>query len=122
MKKVLILFAHPRYEKSRINKALLEGLHGQDGITLHYLYEQNPDFNVDTACEQELLLASDRASSHKQNDHAWDTTGSVTAAEESGLHPATGERLELLRQEVSRQKENGQPLPMGIQSIKNSLK
>lgn len=57
MKKILILFAHPRYEKSRVNKALLEGLHGQDGITIHDLYEQYPDFNVDTAREQELLLA-----------------------------------------------------------------
>lgn len=57
MKKILILFAHPRYEKSRVNKALLEGLHGQDGITVHDLYEQYPDFNVDTAREQELLLA-----------------------------------------------------------------
>lgn len=57
MKNILILFAHPRYEKSRVNKALLEGLHGQDGITVHDLYELYPDFNVDTACEQELLLA-----------------------------------------------------------------
>ncbi len=57
MKKILILFAHPRYEKSRTNKALLEGLRGQDGITVHDLYELYPDFNVDTAREQELLLA-----------------------------------------------------------------
>lgn len=57
MKNILILFAHPRYEKSRVNKALLEVLHGQDGITVHDLYEIYPDFNVDTAREQELLLA-----------------------------------------------------------------
>lgn len=57
MKNILILFAHPRYEKSRTNKALLEGLHGQDGITIHDLYELYPDFNIDTAREQELLLA-----------------------------------------------------------------
>ena len=37
-------------------------------------------------------------------------------------HPATGERLESLRQEVSRQKENWQLLPVDIQSIKDSLK
>jgi predicted Zn-dependent protease len=36
-------------------------------------------------------------------------------------HPATGERLESLRQEVSRQKENWQLLPVDIQSIKDSL-
>ena len=57
MKKILVLFAHPRYEKSRANKALLDALQGQDGITVHDLYELYPDFNVDTAREQELLLA-----------------------------------------------------------------
>lgn len=57
MKNVLILFAHPRYEKSRANKALLAGIHGQDGITIHDLYEQYPDFNIDTGREQKLLLA-----------------------------------------------------------------
>ena len=36
-------------------------------------------------------------------------------------HPATGERLESLRQEVSRQKGKWQPLPLDIQTIKNSL-
>ncbi len=56
MKKILILFAHPRYEKSRVNKALLEGIHRLDCITIHDLYELYPDFNVDTAREQELLL------------------------------------------------------------------
>ena len=59
MKKILILFAHPRYEKSRTNKALLAGLRGMDGVTVHDLYEEYPDFNVDTAREQELLLAHD---------------------------------------------------------------
>jgi len=57
MKNILILFAHPRYEKSRTNKALIEGLRSRDGITVHDLYEQYPDFNVDTAREQELLTA-----------------------------------------------------------------
>ncbi|MEZ4600998.1 MAG: NAD(P)H-dependent oxidoreductase [Syntrophotaleaceae bacterium] len=57
MKNILILFAHPRFEKSRANKALLGALHGQDGITVHDLYELYPDFNVDIAREQDLLLA-----------------------------------------------------------------
>lgn len=57
MKKILILFAHPRFEKSRANKVLLDALQGQAGITVHDLYEQYPDFNVDTAREQELLQA-----------------------------------------------------------------
>jgi hypothetical protein len=33
-----------------------------------------------------MLLASDRASIHNQNDHAWDTSGTVTAAEEKSRH------------------------------------
>jgi len=37
-------------------------------------------------------------------------------------HPATGERLELLRQEVTRQKGKWQPLPVDIHSIKSSFK
>ncbi len=31
---------------------------------------------------QEQLLASDRASTHNQNDHAWDTIGPVTGRNE----------------------------------------
>ena len=57
MNRILILFAHPRYEKSWVNRALLRGLHDQEGITVHDLYEQYPDFNIDVAREQELLLA-----------------------------------------------------------------
>lgn len=57
MNKVLILFAHPRYEKSRANKALLTGLHDQEEITIHDLYEEYPDFNINVAHEKELLLA-----------------------------------------------------------------
>jgi glutathione-regulated potassium-efflux system ancillary protein KefG len=57
MKKALILFAHPRYEKSRANRALLSGVELLDWITIHDLYEEYPDFNIDAAREQELLLA-----------------------------------------------------------------
>ncbi len=57
MKKILILFAHPRYEKSRANRALLGGLRDQPSITVHDLYENYPDFNIDVAREQALLLA-----------------------------------------------------------------
>jgi glutathione-regulated potassium-efflux system ancillary protein KefG len=49
MNRVLILFAHPRFEKSRINRALLEGVETLPGVTLRDLYEIYPDFNIDTA-------------------------------------------------------------------------
>ncbi len=59
MNKVLILFAHPRFEKSKINRALLAGVDRMQGITLNDLYEQYPDFNIDVDREKELLLAHD---------------------------------------------------------------
>lgn len=56
MNKILIVFAHPRYEKSKINRSLLENTAGLPFVTLNDLYEQYPDFNIDQAKEQELLL------------------------------------------------------------------
>ncbi len=59
MKKVLILFAHPRYEKSRTNRTLLRKLADLENITIHDLYERYPDFHIDVAREQQLLLEHD---------------------------------------------------------------
>jgi glutathione-regulated potassium-efflux system ancillary protein KefG len=59
MNRILILFAHPRYEKSRINRSLLEQLAGSEGITTHDLYELYPDFNIDVEREKSLLLEHD---------------------------------------------------------------
>jgi glutathione-regulated potassium-efflux system ancillary protein KefG len=55
--KILILFAHPRFEKSRVNRALLNGVDRMPQVTLHDLYERYPDFNVDVEQEQELMTA-----------------------------------------------------------------
>ena len=57
MNKILILFAHPRYEQSRVNRALLTGLQDQEYITVHDLYEEYPNFNIDVVREKELLLS-----------------------------------------------------------------
>lgn len=59
MNSVLLLFAHPRFEQSRVNRALLSVLNHEDHITIHDLYERYPDFNIDTARERNLLLAHD---------------------------------------------------------------
>ncbi len=59
MQKILVLFAHPRFEQSKSNKALIEGIKGIEGVTLHDLYEQYHDFNVDTILEQNLLVNHD---------------------------------------------------------------
>jgi glutathione-regulated potassium-efflux system ancillary protein KefG len=56
LKPVLILFAHPALQKSRVNRVLIEGVRGLPGVTLHDLYEQYPDFDIDVPREQGLLL------------------------------------------------------------------
>ena len=57
MNKILILFAHPRFEKSKTNSALLTGIERIEGVNLNDLYEQYPDFNIDVDREKKLLLA-----------------------------------------------------------------
>ncbi|MDD4242487.1 MAG: NAD(P)H-dependent oxidoreductase [Smithellaceae bacterium] len=59
MKKVLILFAHPRFENSLTNRALVAEVEAIAGVTLHDLYEAYPDFNVDVEREQALLAEHD---------------------------------------------------------------
>jgi glutathione-regulated potassium-efflux system ancillary protein KefG len=59
MRRVLILFAHPRFEKSRINRSLLSALPLSEAITLHDLYERYPDHNIDVEAEKQLLAAHD---------------------------------------------------------------
>ena len=59
MRRVLILFAHPRFEKSRINRSLLSALPLSEAITLHDLYERYPDHNIDVETEKQLLAAHD---------------------------------------------------------------
>lgn len=55
MNKILILFGHPRFEKSKTNRALLDNVKQVEGVTLNDLYEQYPDFNIDINREKELL-------------------------------------------------------------------
>jgi glutathione-regulated potassium-efflux system ancillary protein KefG len=58
-KKILILFAHPLFEKSQVNKILVENIPNSSNITFHDLYEEYPEFDVDIKKEQKLLLAHD---------------------------------------------------------------
>jgi glutathione-regulated potassium-efflux system ancillary protein KefG len=57
--RVLVLFAHPALEKSRVNRVLIEGLEDMEGITFHDLYEAYPDLDIDVPREQALLLGHD---------------------------------------------------------------
>jgi glutathione-regulated potassium-efflux system ancillary protein KefG len=55
MNKVLILFAHPRYEGSANNSLLVKYIPDIPEITFHDLYEKYPDFNIDIDHEKKLL-------------------------------------------------------------------
>ncbi len=55
MKRLLILFAHPKFEQSRTNKALIHKIKEREGVTFHDLYEEYPDFNIDVPFEKKLL-------------------------------------------------------------------
>jgi glutathione-regulated potassium-efflux system ancillary protein KefG len=57
--KTLILFAHPRLEKSKINKALIARIPQHPDLYFNDLYEAYPDFNIDIEREKELLLQHD---------------------------------------------------------------
>lgn len=59
MKSVLVLFAHPNLEESRIHKIWLRSALKLEGVTVRDLYELYPDFDVDVASEQELLARHD---------------------------------------------------------------
>lgn len=59
MAKVLILFAHPAMEKSRVHKRLVEHIPRSGDIRFHDLYERYPDFDIDVQYEQHLLLKHD---------------------------------------------------------------
>ena len=58
-RRILILFAHPAFQKSRAQRQLLDVVRDLDAVTVNDLYEQYPDFNVDVAREQSLLLEHD---------------------------------------------------------------
>lgn len=57
--RILILFAHPALEKSRINRQLVDAIRGLDDVTIHDLYEAYPNFHIDVAREQQLLVDHD---------------------------------------------------------------
>ena len=57
--KILILFAHPAMHKSRVNKKLTRAVSDIEGVTLHNLYEEYPDFHIDVEREKQLLLDHD---------------------------------------------------------------
>ena len=58
-RRLLILFAHPALHKSRVNHLLLSSVESLPGVTVNDLYESYPNFHVNVAREQALLLEHD---------------------------------------------------------------
>lgn len=52
---VLVLFAHPALEKSRINKKLLTAAHDLPQVMVRDLYELYPDLEIDVKREQAVI-------------------------------------------------------------------
>ena len=59
MARILILFAHPALEKSRVNTHLARAAQSVGGVTFCDLYERYPDFFIDVTVEQRLLTEHD---------------------------------------------------------------
>jgi glutathione-regulated potassium-efflux system ancillary protein KefG len=59
MRRILILFAHPVLERSRVNRRLLAAVRDISGVTVHDLYDAYPTLYIDTKREQRLLVEHD---------------------------------------------------------------
>lgn len=59
MPRVLVLFAHPALEKSRVHEALVAAVPGHPDLTFHDLYEAYPRLDLDVPREQALLADHD---------------------------------------------------------------
>jgi glutathione-regulated potassium-efflux system ancillary protein KefG len=57
--KVLIVFAHPAFESSRINRALYESVKDLPDVTWHDLYDTYPQQMINVQYEQALLTQAD---------------------------------------------------------------
>jgi glutathione-regulated potassium-efflux system ancillary protein KefG len=55
-KPFLVLFAHPLFEKSRVNRTLARAIKHHEQVTFHDLYETYPEFNIDIDREKKMLL------------------------------------------------------------------
>ena len=59
MKKILVLFSHPKFEKSRVNQTLINHITDKEQVSIHDLYEEYPNFHIDVVKEKELLSQHD---------------------------------------------------------------
>lgn len=57
--RVLILFAHPAFERSRVNRRLTQAVRDIEGVTFHDLYEAYPEMHIIVPHEQQLMEEHD---------------------------------------------------------------
>jgi glutathione-regulated potassium-efflux system ancillary protein KefG len=57
--RILVLFAHPRFRQSVVQRAMLAAIASLENITIRDLYAAYPTFMIDAAREQELLRGHD---------------------------------------------------------------
>ena len=57
--KIVILVFHPVLHKSRVNNVLLSAMEGLEGVSVRYMYDLYPDYQIDIKKEQEVLLQHD---------------------------------------------------------------
>lgn len=55
MSRVLILFAHPNLQSSRVHRRLIDRVPALPDVTFHDLYEAYPRLDIDIEREQELV-------------------------------------------------------------------
>lgn len=56
---ILVLYAHPRPEASRVNQAMADAVREASGMAVRDLYALYPDFRIDVPAEQEALRAAE---------------------------------------------------------------
>ncbi len=52
---ILIIYAHPYPDKSRVNQVMLRQASNNPDVVIRSLYDLYPDFNVDVQAEQQAL-------------------------------------------------------------------
>lgn len=55
---ILVLFAHPAFRASRVNRALADAIRDLPAVYFHDLLETYPDFYIDVVAEQRRLRAA----------------------------------------------------------------
>ncbi len=55
MNNILVLLAHPAFERSSTHKSLLDHIRQLPNVTINDLYENYPDFEIDVEREKRLL-------------------------------------------------------------------